>query len=62
MHFDHVDFAIDDDANLDASIHDMIKLPQFAIEQGDQFTITVENNQVTLKVNDKDYGVIIKDD
>ena len=62
MHFDHVDFAIADEADLDASIHEMKKLPQFSIESGDTFTITVENNKVTLKVNDKDYGVIIDDD
>ena len=61
-HFDHQDFKAEDEADLDASKHDMVKLSQFQINTGDEFTITVNNNQVTLKVNDKDYGVIIDDD
>ena len=58
MHFSHHDYEMADD-DLDQSIHDMKKLPQFALESGSVFSITFDGSRVTLKVDNKDYGVII---
>ena len=60
-HFDHLDFELNDE-NLDESYHQMKKFDELkGINQGDEFTIMIQEDRVSLTVNGVDCGVIIED-